>query len=336
MKFKYYIGFGILFIIIIGIYVYTLDSGNYPVSMPNQTLNLPVALWVVIIILIFFILSLIFFLGEWVRGIFTKFNNNKDFNKIIDQIISQNTQKNFETHSFKNERYSLLSKIIARFDLVPNLDSPKSSHYKIDKLFEGYSQINQGNEVDVRKFQLDEDNEFFIKNAQNKMQKDLKFCLDVLRGSLKVKLKKYAFLEIVQKGNEKDIQKALDLSKSFFDKNMFKELFKTYSKNKINLNNDDMSNLCKNVQYNESDYLNLAKESKNFFSPDEWLKIFGFFADKDENAEKSYLYVLLELEMIDLVNERLSRYPKNQFLIINAYLDLKKIGKNYPLDEFFM
>ncbi|PAF43407.1 hypothetical protein [Helicobacter sp. 11S03491-1] len=337
MRFKYYIIFAILFIIAVAAYIYSIDTGSYTLSTPHQSqsLNLPIAVWVAIIILIFFVLSLIFFLGEWIRGMLIEYRNNRDFEKIIHQIFEQSTTKAFTKEVYKNHHLNLLSKILARFYLQANLDSPPSSYAKIDKLFDIYNQINQGNGQDIKKYNLSEDNEFFIKNTYNKIQKDLKFALEVLKENFNIDLKKYAFIQIAQRGGDKEIQKALRLSEGFLDREMLKELFIAYSQNRATFTHADIAQMCKNVHYDENNYLRLAKESKPFLSPDAWLKLFEFIADGDENAEKSYLYVLLDLEIPDSVVERLSTHSKNEFLIVNAYLDLKKIGKNYPIDIFF-
>lgn len=335
MKFKYYIGFAILFIIATAACIYTLNSGTYTPFAQTQSLNLPIAIWVAIIVLVFFILSLIFFLGEWVRGLLTKYHNNKDFEKIIHQIIEQNTKKNPFKETFKNHHFDLISKILFRFDLKANLSSPISTYSKIDKLFEAYKQIDSGVEQDIKKYDLSEDNEFFIKNAQNKVKKDAKFGLELLKGTSNVALKKYAFIHIVQNCTNKEIQKALELSNTFLDKEMLRELFVAYSQNRATFELDTITKLCKSVHYEEINYLRLAKESKAFLSPDMWLKIFEKLANNDENAEKAYLYTLIDLEMIDQARERLSTHNKDDFLIINAYLELKKMGKNYPINPFF-
>ncbi|PAF42348.1 hypothetical protein [Helicobacter sp. 11S02596-1] len=337
MKFKYYIIFAILFIVAVGIYVYTLDSSTYTLSTPHQTqsFNLPVAIWIAMVILVFFILSLVFFLGEWIRGLLVKYNDNKDFEKITHQIIEQTNKKTFTKQIYKNQHFNLLSKILARFDFKPDCNTPKSSYLKIDKLFDIYEQIDLGNTQDLKKYDPSCDNAFFIKNTCNKIQKDLKFALEVLASDLGIDLKKYAFIHVMQKGSDKEIQKALELSQAFLDKEMSKELFIAYSQNRTTLDRESIAQACTKAGYCQNDYLKLARESKPFLSPDVWLKLFEYLADKNENAEKSYLYVLLDLEMIDLVNERLSRHSKNEFLIVNAYLDLKKLDKNYPLEIFF-
>ncbi|MDO7252807.1 hypothetical protein [Helicobacter cappadocius] len=337
MKFKYYIMFAVLFIIATAIYIYSLNSGSYTLSASHQgeSLNLPIAIWVAIIVLVFFVISLIFFLGEWIRGLLTKYYNNRDFEKIIHQIIEQNTRKNPPKETYKNHHFDLLSKILARFDLKANLNSQNSTYSKIDKLFEAYKQIDKGIEQDIKKYDLSEDNEFFIKNTQNKISKDTKFALDVLKGTLSTDLKKYAFIAIVQNSSDKEIQKALELSRSFLDKEMLRELFVAYSQNRATFEIDNITKLCKSVQYAEINYLRLAKESKPFLSPDMWLKIFGKLANNDEKAEKAYLYALIDLEMIEQAKERLSTHNKDDFLIINAYLELKKMGRNYPVNLFF-
>ena len=43
----------------------------------------------------------------------------------------------------------------------------------------------------------------------------------------------------------------------------------------------------------------IAQKTKECYEPSSWVRLFESLANKDENAELAYFYVLLELEMID-------------------------------------
>ncbi|MDE5603063.1 MAG: hypothetical protein K2I71_03980, partial [Helicobacter sp.] len=105
---------------------------------------------------------------------------------------------------------------------------------------------------------------------------------------------------------------------------------------KIQLSNEEIIKLCKEVKYNKEDYLHLAQKIKKCYEPDLWVSLFEALANEDEKAEMAYFYVLLDLEMLDEAKDRLNTYPKNEFLKIRAYLDLKSLGKKYPLELFLI
>ena len=105
---------------------------------------------------------------------------------------------------------------------------------------------------------------------------------------------------------------------------------------KMDFSDEEVAKLCAEVGYNKEDYLALAQKTKECYEPSSWVRLFEFLANKDENAELAYFYVLLELEMIDEAKERLNSHPQNELLKIRAYLDLKNLGKNYPLELFLL
>ena len=111
-------------------------------------------------------------------------------------------------------------------------------------------------------------------------------------------------------------------------------LFLVDGKTGVTQSDEEVAKLCAEVGYNKEDYLALAQKTKECYEPSSWVRLFEFLANKDENAELAYFYVLLELEMIDEAKERLNSHPQNELLKIRAYLDLKNLGKNYPLELF--
>lgn len=96
-----------------------------------------------------------------------------------------------------------------------------------------------------------------------------------------------------------------------------------------------LADLCKKAKFTPNDYVELAKRMKGFFNPDAWLKYFENLTSYDENADLGYFYVLCDLEMIAQVEQKLSNTQKEEFLNIKAFIDLRKQGKNYPLELFF-
>ncbi len=82
------------------------------------------------------------------------------------------------------------------------------------------------------------------------------------------------------------------------------------------------------------DFVNIAKEIKEIFLPEDRLKLFEELKNINEKSQNAYFYTLLDLEMIQKATEELENFEENEFLAIRAFLELKKCGKNYNLELF--
>lgn len=57
MGLKKYIGFSLLLIIVVGLYVYSVESGDYTVRILDYSLMLPIVAWVLLPIALLFVLQ---------------------------------------------------------------------------------------------------------------------------------------------------------------------------------------------------------------------------------------------------------------------------------------
>ena len=55
MGLKKYIGFGLFFIILLGVYVYSFEGGKYTLNVVDVPISLPIAVWIILpVIMLFF------------------------------------------------------------------------------------------------------------------------------------------------------------------------------------------------------------------------------------------------------------------------------------------
>ncbi|WP_104696274.1 hypothetical protein [Helicobacter salomonis] len=336
MKLRYYTAFTLLFIIVLGWYVHGIAPGYFSISISTSTLDLPIALWAVGIVLLFFGFTLLFVLYGNVTGLFSRYHERRDLDKLVQQIIEQDIKNTFTKSHYHNPTFSTLSKVLSRFNLHADPSSPESGYEKIDRLFTYYQDINEDRAVDLHKYDFAPQNPFYLHNLRNQVHQDLKYAQDFLkREDLNPEIKRAALIAIMERGSSKDLAKALKGAQKLLDKDVLDRLLDTYWQGKTILEQEEMVRLCTLVGYEGRDYLRLAKQSKAFLAPDARFKFFEALAAKDEHAEKSFLYVMLDLEMIDQARERLNSHPKDEFMAINAYLELKTLDKTYPLEVFF-
>ena len=338
MKFRYYVLLVLVIMIGIGVSFYLFVPENMSATFPRssgQRVDLPLSVWMGAVFGLFVLFSMIFFVIDWIRVKIRNFYKRKDFSKLVGQILEEAANGGYSVVSFHDQTFLFLSKVLRRFRLEPKLDSQKSGIQKIDDFFEVFNQVQLGYYQDIKRYDLDPSHPFSVKNLLNQINKDYKTGFVAL-GNPKIlsQDKKEIFSRMLQNCNAKELKKILEAT-TFLDKEMLFELIGVYKKYQLLPSESEMISLCKRAQIDASGYVQLAKEVKEIFGPDAWVKFFENLAMADEKAELSFFYVLCDLELNSQVMQRLSNLPKDEFLNVRAYIDLKSAGKRYPLDLFF-
>ncbi|MCX2717132.1 hypothetical protein OQH61_05215 [Helicobacter sp. MIT 21-1697] len=339
MKLKYYVIFSIVFMLVCGLYIYSLQSQNYTYTLPfsSAEITLPVAVWIMGIVCIFFVATLVFFASAWAKDVIEDYHRKNDYDKLLTQINEQALNQPIKNRVYKRKAFGDLSKILQRFYLKPRLDSMESFNRKIDTLFENYKDVMSGKVVELKSYHLNRENKFNIQNLKNKINANYKFGFNVLSEEYPDELKRHAVLEILKNAQPKELDKLLSqLPHLSIDKALAQEMFRIYLKYPQNINVENMREALKNVGSDAMEYIQYARESKGVLTPNEWIKFFEECADNDEKAEMAFFYVLFELEMIDKAKERHRSHAKGEYKLIDAYLDLKNSGKHYPFDIFLL
>lgn len=339
MKLKYYMLFSFVFMFFGGLYLYSLDSQDYTYTLPfsSHSLTLPIAVWIVGIVGLFFVATLICFVCMWVKDMLEEYCRNNDYDKLLSQINEQALSQEIKNRVFKCKNFSELSKILQRFSLEPRLDSAQSFHRKIDNLFEAYKDVMSGKVVELKSYRLSPENRFNIQNLKNKMNANAKFAFQILNENHSDELKTYAVLEILKNFDQKNLEKLLQCASRFpLNKEIAQGLFRIYLKHPASIQKKEFFELFSKVSFEVREYIDFARESKGVLQPDEWISFFEEWADCNENVELALFYVLFELEMIDKAKERHRTHIKGEYKILDAYFDLKQSGKNYPFDIFLL
>ncbi len=324
MKLKYYFVFSIIFLALIFIITYSITQESYDIGFG---FSLPVALWVCLVVGVFFICSILFFFVFWAKIFVEKSIDNMDFDTLIKQIITKDY-----TSKIKNQNLAKLSRILQRYDLKPNLQSQESSHPKIDKIFKLLQNVKDGSYEEIEKYGFKEFNEINDKNYSLKSNKN---ALEILKDSSKSpEVRQFALHAICDSKKDKDIQKALEYAQDHeecISKNIVYKIIDIYDE--ARLDSTEIGKCCKSAGFESADYIRLAKKLQLILDPDKWMKFFADLANIDSKAQKAYLFTLLELEMISKALDEI-KGDDGEFIEIRAYIDLKKAKKNYPLNIF--
>lgn len=320
---------------LVGFYVYTLSDATFLWSVPftNAAYDMPIAVYVTMIIYAVFLISIIFIFADRM-GIFIEHSAIKaDKKTLISKIKNKIIERNDDKLNLKTETFKDIGSIIDSLDITPKPHA-SCTHNDIKKLLAMYENLQNGEEIDVHKFNIPQTSTLFTLNVKNSIAKNYKNGLPILKNKNYIyELKKCAFLALLNNADSKEIEKYKDSIS--YDREISLAVFDAYLAGKMELNLVEFSNICKNAKFTKDDYLACAKSMKRKHTPNEWIKLFEYLADNDDNAEEAYLFVLLDLEMLAEAKNRLKAQPSYEHLNVRAYLDLKTAGKSYPTELFF-
>jgi len=333
MGLKKYIALSLLLIIAVYIFVFSIQTGNYTVNILDYTIDLPIAVWIILPAGVLFLATILHIVFYGFKNYLQASSIKKDEENIIeffkDVLLENNSNKKFKQKALKE-----LSDILVQMKLMPKSDSFDSTNSDIKNIVNNIIKINSGEYVSDKSFKFNKNGEIAQKNILNRVSSDVDYAIDVLKKSkdFSSKIVKAAFNNVVKNKSMTTIKKLLDGLK--LDKEMVLELMKKDSENsEFALEHESIIKYTKDVDFNKEDYLTFAKLYKKSIQPDELIKLFETISNENELAIDAYLVILFEYEMIDKVREALNSYGKEEYQPYRALLDLKDSGKYYTLEN---
>lgn len=333
MSLKNYTFFSFIYVCLIGlIAMFNASGGDYSLSFFGFTYTLPVAVWVVVPLILFFVATMAH-MGYYGLVNYLKISSYKhDFETLTDQISSKFLGHE-EEKEYKNSEFKTLADFIVQCDIKPK-SRFKLNIPKIDKVAETIHKIEDlGEFVDISKYRLSKDNPLMQKNMENRIVLEPKYAEEVLKSCDKLTdLCQKAFDTYVEFGDLKQIKK-LDITPS---KAIAIKLITRFSgtDEEFELDKEYVKELCAVTKFAKEDYIALAKMLIRKLNPDETLELFFILSRDNLEAIGAYIYVNLELEVIDKAKELLAQSGDDEFLEFKAFLCLKEKGKNLRLSSF--
>ena len=332
MGFKKYFIFSIILIVAVFGYVYSLELGDYNVSFFGYSLSLPVSAWVIAPISVLALATYLHILWYSMLNYFKKRAVKKDHETMIKMIKSNLLDKN-EVYKFKTQDFKNLSSILSQLKIDVQENRFSCFDDELNKIVANIQDVKNGKYVSDKSFKVNETTNLANLNMLNKVNEQIDFAVDVLTKpenfSSNIVLKSF---ENVLK--EKSMTTMKKLYKNIkLDKEMAKKLFeKDAANNEFGFTSEELLKIVKDLNYDKSDYLALAKNYETILKPDQIIALFEKLSTEFEDAIPAYLHVLFEYEMIDKAREVLANTKDNEYSAFKALLDLKEVGKHYNLE----
>lgn len=298
---KKYTIISVIFIAIIALFTYINTNATTTFNMFGVNITLLNALWSAGFLLVFYLISVVYFGIE-------KFKNFRfDRNIKKDKI---NILKNIESKLLYKDNMIDIKELkeIEEFIEMVNGDKIVFKENENFPVISDLVKLQNNQEVDLKKYKLDKNNPWVLKNMQIKIENgDLKVAKEALNTPLKDK----AIQLLSQKADVKEI-----LANDY-----------PISKETIlnNLNSNKLSELIKKSNLSNKEYIEIAQILyKDAKIPEELLELF-------KEKQVVYIYLLIEYEKIDEAFELVKEYDIKLF---EYYLLLRENGVKVDIKEF--
>ena len=332
MSLKNYTFFSFIFVCLIGLIAMFNVSGDYSFVFLGWEYTLPAAVWIVLPLIVFFVATLAH-MGYYGLVNYLKISSYKhDYDTLLEQIANK-FMGHEEEKEYKNPEFKTIADFVIQSEIKPK-SRFKLNVPKIDKIAEVIHKVEDlGEYSDLSKYRLSKDNTLAQKNCENRLAVEPKYAEEILRSCDKLTpLCQKAFDTFVEFGDLKQIKK-LDITPT---KAVAIKLITRFSGEgeEYELDKDYVKELCILTKFTKDDYIALAKSLIRKLSPDETLELFYLLSRDIVEAVGGYIYVNLELEVIDKAKELLEQSADDEFLEFKAFLCLKEKGKSVRLSSF--
>ena len=332
---RYTIG-SVVFMLFVGWYIsqflgyaQTESISLFGVPLPS----LPIAILVLLPVVVFFIMSITHMMYYSLKGYFKLRNYEKDYEKLVEAIINTLLLKK-QSHTYKTERYSLLGKLVEHVAIDPGSDPIKTDDEKINAALDIVHNVNGGKPVDLKKYNLSNDNPLVLQNQKNRMMNE-----DLSAEAILGKSDKYSE-DILEKAFANYASTApmyaIEKHQEYITKDaLYIVLARVNSEeNTLEITNEALLSLINRLVLTKSDYLSISKELSIHMVPEQRMKLFETLSEQDEEAQDAFLYTLFDLEMIEQAKEFLETVGKEDMLKFRAYLALKEAGQHFSINLF--
>jgi len=337
MKIGLYTVLALLFVILTAVATYMINPDTFAFDVFGIHLpKLPIAVWVAIPVALLALISILHMAFYSTKNFFSVRKLRGDAKKLEDSVywslIAEPT-----TVSYSNEDMRKSAAILSESILKPNSIESPDIPSRIRDTAKIILKINSGEYVDLKtqKFakHLSENNPIVEKNNFNHLDSDPSFALKVIDFK-----DKYSE-ELVQKALDKAVETQDFYTLKKYAKDIGKERFfklvdrAVNSKEDIGFNLEMLKGFISEYDLDCKDYYKIAKVALSRFEPDDNLALFKEFANKDEDAIPSYIYLLFRYEMLDKVKDILDESSEDEYRAFKAFYTLKKGKYNYKIDD---
>lgn len=335
MGIKRYILLTLIYMLGIGLYVYSFNGESYTFELLSFSLTLPVAIWIVVPVALLFIASILHLVFYNFKDFLYKRALKKDFETFSEAAKQKIFEENIDEISYKTDGFKLAGKILNQMKFDSSVKVDFTGEEEFAKACEIVLNIKNGKYEDLKKYRLNKTNTLVIQNSINKLKEEPKYAIEILKNckdmSSEQCAKAYDTLLDFASFNE---IKRYDVIP---DKKIFRKMMERYlhADDSFEMDMQSIEDMLEKFNADRGDYLELAREIKIKLSPDALIALFAkLYNTKGTVAADAYLYVLYDLQMIDKIKDILANSDPDEFVKFKTIIFLRDHGKSIDIDKF--
>jgi hypothetical protein len=334
MRLGTYFFTGLVFIAIATGVTYFFYPGYHSITVLGITINLPIAVWMAIPLLLLFLLTLLHMTYHGTRGYFQRRKWVQDARELQEALYWSLLREPKEHHYAMPEMKEGAPLLNAsHLHVVGNVHGLSD---KLMRTIEWVKRIESGEYVDLKSKKverfLSKTNPLVIHNQLNRLEVDPKFAEEVLqaRESYDAAVVAKALDTLVAR---EDLYKLKRFFPMMQKRHFYQLLERVDRKEEIGFSSAMAEVFATTFPLECPDYIRLLQTALKRFKPDENLALFKKLAKEKEAAQNAYLYLLFEYEMLDEVEKFLEEHDENEFKPFRALLILKREKHHFRIDD---
>lgn len=333
MGIKRYILLSLIYMVALGLYVYSFSAESYALTLLGVSLNLPVALWITIPVLVLVLGSIVHLVFYNFKDFLYKRALKKDF-ELFQEAAKNRILGEEVAHNYKTDGFKFAGRVLSCMRFDPTLPTSFIEE-EVAKACALAVSIENGNYEDMKKYRLAKTNPLAVKNTINRLSVEPKFATEVLKNckDLQSELCQKAYNALLNFASFNEI-KRYDFAT---DKKAFRRMMERYldADDSFDMDLKSIEDMLDQCSADRIDYLDLAREIKAKLSPDALIALFEkLYNTKGSVAADAYLYVLYDLQMIDKIREILVNSDRDEFVRFKTVLFLRDNAKSIDIDAF--
>ncbi|MDD2384045.1 MAG: fatty-acid--CoA ligase [Sulfurospirillaceae bacterium] len=335
MGIKRYILLAIIYMLGIGLYVYSFNGENFSLELLGLSLTLPIAVWMVIPVALLVVASISHLVFYNFKDFLYKRALKKDV-ELFKEISKQKIlEESIENASFRTEGFKLVGMVLSSMNYNRVSSADFSQEPELAKACELVHSIYSGTFEDIKKYKLSKNNTLVVQNAINRLQSEPKYALEVLKNCKDINspLCAKAYEALIEFASFTEIKKYNFTP----DKRTFRRMMERYldANDTFEMDLISIEEMLEKFNADRADYLELAQEIKIKLSPDALIALFEkLYNSKGNLAADAYLYVLYDLQMIDKIKDILDNSETDEFVKFKTVMFLREHGKSIDIDKF--
>jgi hypothetical protein len=334
MGIKRYIVLALVFVVAVGLYVFSFNGQSFTLDALGFSMTLPVAAWVIVPLVALMVASVIHLMYYWMKQLMDVRAHKKDYETFLKSAKQAIIYEPISAQ-YKTSWFALPHSLLSQMELRDTATTESIENEELRGVIELVNRVRNGEFVELKKYKLSQDNPLIIQNQINRLNSNPKVSSEILRDeniNKESELYQKAWENVISASSFSEIQK---LNLSLKERDILL-ILKRYvdEEDALFMENEPLEELLKLEALSKKGLIEAAKILQKKLTPDGAIALFEKLYNARADASDAFLYLLFELQMIDRAREILENSDAEDFKEFKLLLFLRDHGKHCETSFF--